>query len=513
MKRTFPAGTPGAAFAETSRAAALAAVLVLALASALSMAGCASAPAVPQWTLKTPEPDAADTFFTGSGTGKTAAEALGDATSNLVASVMQYMGTQVTVQTSATAKASLDSYRADLTQVVSTEASGRLAGFRVKDKKLFADPKTGTSQAYILAAYSTAELSRERKRIQDLMQEKIDSVALPEREGDAFLADAKPQQAIRKYLEAAVAATAPGIENPRQKAERNLSKARSALAGLTLALEGPRAGEAGKAPREPFVATLRHSAQGIPVAGAAINLAVPRKLASGRIGARTETLTTDASGRITYMAGAPDFTGAGRVSASLELGAEMELAYSLPKEYAAFVTALENDAASKTADLDWMVASASRGKAFVTAILESDEKGNPASGRPGASGLQEALMAEGVAVSQAQVPADVIRASDDARVLAAARSAGSATGAGPGTGAAYRITYGVFGVVSVARDGAMFVATASGFLRTLDSATGALLHSAERTARAPGDSEATAARAALAALGRQVFGKELAGLQ
>ncbi|MGB4572828.1 MAG: hypothetical protein WBH97_08400, partial [Rectinemataceae bacterium] len=59
-------------------------------------------------------------------------------------------------------------------------------------------------------------------------------------------------------------------------------------------------------------------------------------------------------------------------------------------------------------------------------------------------------------------------------------------------------------------DGSMFIATASGGLKTLDLASGALLHSASRSAQGIGATEDSAGHAALASLGKNVFGMELA---
>lgn len=481
------------------------AAMALVAACVLGFTGCATAPQVPGWALKTPDPDSADTFFTGTGSGRTPAEALSNATNNLVASVMQYMGTSVNVQTTATAKASLDQYQADLTQVVSTEASGRLAGFRVKDKKLVQDGKTGTTQAFILAAYLTPELEKEKKRIADLSKERIDAVAVPEAAGDSLLAQGQLTEAVRKFLEAAVAATAPGVDNGRQKVERNIAKARAAVAAVSLTLEGPRSGRAGVAPQSGFAVTaaIEGSWGRRPAASTMITLSLPRLLASGRLGSRSESIATDSAGRIAYPAPVPDFVGTGKVSASLDLASAMELAYSLPKDYSALVTALESDIGAARADLEWKVVSAAQGIPLLVAVQELDDRGLPFAGRPGSNGLQDALRAEGFSVSQASLPEDAIAAQDDARVLQAARA--SVPAEGP-----HRVTYGLFRVDSVVRDGSNFIATASGSLRTLDIRTGAQLHSMTRSAQAAGSDAAGAARAALTALGKQVLARELA---
>ncbi|MGB4571629.1 MAG: hypothetical protein WBH97_02280, partial [Rectinemataceae bacterium] len=487
-----------------ARAAGIAAALIVMSGVVSCIMSCASGPAaIPSWTVHTPDPDAVNTFFTGSGTGRTAAEALENAQSNLVASVMQYMGTQVNVQTSATARASLDNYQAELIQSVSTESSGRLSGFRIKDKQVYADKKSGTVQAYILATYSTVELNKERTRMDDMAREKVDAVAVPETAGDSLFAEGRASQAVRKFLEAAIAATAPGVDNPRQKVERNLSKARAAVAALSLSIDGPSTGESGKTPEKPFsVLVLARSASLLPsspapaapsllsppspAADVAISLSLPRKLASGKIGSRTELLRSDRNGRVVYAASAPDFSGSTRVSAALDLQAELDLAYSLPKEYSAIVAALENDIASRTVDIDWKIVSAARGIPLAVAIFETDQRGYSLADRPMSGGLQEALRAAGFTVMQiASLSPAILLSGDDTAVLAAARAAGVPAFAA-------RITYGAANIDAVASDGSMFIATASGGLKTLDLASGALLHSASRSAQGIGATEDSA---------------------
>jgi hypothetical protein len=180
-----------------------------------------------------------------------------------------------------------------------------------------------------------------------------------------------------------------------------------------------------------------------------ITLSLPRLLASGRLGSRSESIATDSAGRIAYPAPVPDFVGTGKVSASLDLASAMELAYSLPKDYSALVTALESDIGAARADLEWKVVSAAQGIPLLVAVQELDDRGLPFAGRPGSNGLQDALRAEGFSVSQASLPEDAIAAQDDARVLQAARA--SVPAEGP-----HRVTYGLFRVDSVVRDGSNF---------------------------------------------------------
>jgi hypothetical protein len=205
----------------------------LALVAALA-SSCTSAPPVPEWVRKTPEPDAQYTYFTGSASAGDSATALNDATSSLIAGIMQYMGVSISVTSSAEARASLDDYQAQITQTVRTESTGRLAGFEVAEKYIWRDPKTGQYTAHVLARYATKELLKEKARLESLFLERIDAVAIPEEKGDAAASEGRLFDAIRSYAEAMSAAGGSDIENARIKLERNAKKASALAATLRL---------------------------------------------------------------------------------------------------------------------------------------------------------------------------------------------------------------------------------------------------------------------------------------
>lgn len=98
---------------------------IAALIAASVFLSCATAP---DWISRPPPPDSVNTWFVGSASGKDEAAAVNDATANLIAGIMQYMGIRVTVNTSAMAKASLESYTAEITQTVTMQSENRLAG-------------------------------------------------------------------------------------------------------------------------------------------------------------------------------------------------------------------------------------------------------------------------------------------------------------------------------------------------------------------------------------------------
>ncbi|TXT42006.1 MAG: hypothetical protein FD137_2379 [Spirochaetes bacterium] len=212
----------------------------LSLAAALLVGvSCATGQKAPSWVLSTPPADSANTYFVGSGPGPDPGSATVEATSNLIANIMQYIGVAVKVDTSATAKASLDSYSAEIRQTVETQSTNRLAGFKVLERYSSRDKATGRYVVHILASYATADLRKEKARIEGLFQEKIDAVAKPESEGDALAASGRVVDAATKYIEAMVAASGSDIDNAEIKVERNANKAREQISQLRFSFAGP----------------------------------------------------------------------------------------------------------------------------------------------------------------------------------------------------------------------------------------------------------------------------------
>jgi len=147
--------------------------------AALLLASCVSSPKAqtkaPDWALATPGADGTYTYFVGysSDPAGDAAKAAEGATANLLASIMNYIGVKITVDSSATAKASYDSYQAEIIQTVKTQSTNRLAGFLVKERHQIKDKKSGRITVYILASYLTKDLEAEKTRIQKLFQEQL----------------------------------------------------------------------------------------------------------------------------------------------------------------------------------------------------------------------------------------------------------------------------------------------------------------------------------------------------
>lgn len=469
------------------------------------MVSCATTPKVPDWVLSTPPADGTNTYFVGSSTGPDVGTATADATSTMIAGIMQYMGVSVKVSTSATAKASLDEYSASIRQTVETQATNRLAGFQVKQKFLQPEKESGKITVHILASYSTVELNKEKARIAALFKEKADAVAVPEADGDSLASQGRILDAVNRYFEAMAAASGSDIENAEIKLERNANKARAQLASLSLIVDKGRelSGTLGVVPAFPVdlqLITDRGGAKsGVP--GASLLVTYPRKMPNGKIGSRSQNIVTDTGGSARFTLPAPDFVGKSKISVQLDFSSALELLDKLGTKYDAVRSALEDEIFSKTAEIRYSVASAARSIPTALFVMDMDEKGNLSASGLAQSGLMEALSKEGFLVQALSLdPMLAVSGSGD-QILAAARKAAPA--------AVTRILYGVCKIESVRKDGAFFVVSAAGALKAADLVSGQMLYAADKTWQALGSDEAMARRNALRELGSKVFGADL----
>jgi len=486
-------------------------VLLATLAAMLMLASCVSSPDAkpglqpPAWALRTPAPDSTYTYFVGNssaGDGNVSV-ATDAATANLISSIMTYMGVKVSVDSSATAKATLDSYQADIVQTVRAESSGRIAGFQVKEKTLVKEA-SGAITVYILASYITTDLEKEKARIAATFKEREDAVAKPEAAGDSAVASGRWFDAVKSYVEAAVVASGSGIDNADVKMERNVNKARGVLAKLRFVrVDGPAAADLGKDYAKPFSAKLVYgegdAAPGIP--GAEVFAVYQRRQASGRVITKTERVLTDARGVAVFTPPAPDFVGKATFTFSLNLDSTRELLERIPAKYDAYVDAITDDLSRRSLSFEYVIASQAKTVPTGVAIVDLTDDGKPAATLVAQGGLFETLAKEKFKTGLAALDAALIVSMDDTRILSAAK-AQYASGLA-------RYIYGTARIESAVKDGSMWQATARMTVRCVEFATGIILYATEKTAIAVGTDEASARRAALLQVSRDAIAKDL----
>ncbi|TFG78715.1 MAG: hypothetical protein E4H20_12500, partial [Spirochaetales bacterium] len=427
--------------------------VVALLSTVLLSVSCVSAPkggdAPPEWALRVPPPDSTYTYFVGHASvkGGNLPLALDDASANLVANIMAFMGVKVSVDTSAVAKASLDSYQADIVQTVRSESSGRLSGFSVKENYQLKE-KSGAVTVYILASYVTADLNKEKARIAALFQEQQDAVAKPEAAGDSAVSAGRWFDAVKSYVEAAVAASGSDIDNADIKMERNVNKARTVLGKLSFVrIDAPATASLGKAYPKPFQARLVYgegaSAPGIP--GAEVYLVYQTRNAGGRTVSKTERGLTDARGIISFSPPEPNFVGKATFTFRLNLDSTRDLIDRLPQKFDVYVEALGSDMATRSLSFDYVIASEARNIATGVAILDLTDDGKVATTLVAQGGLFETLAKEKFKAGLAPLDTALLLSGDDTKILAAAKRQYSP--------ALVRFIYGTAKIETVAKDG------------------------------------------------------------
>jgi hypothetical protein len=482
-------------------------LVAVGLAATLVCASCASVPAkgkVPDWIFSNPEPDATNTYFVASASdsGGDIASATNDAAANLLASITQYIGVKVAVSSDAQAKATLDSYSANIESTVTSSSTNQVAGFTVKERYVQKDAKTKRITVYILASYITTDLESEKSRIQKAFQERIDAVGKPEAEGHSLESDGRVYEAVRKYIEAAVAASGSDIDNAELKLERNVNNARSALARLNFdasASSGYK-GLVGQVFPKPLAAKLV-SGEGVDaqgVAGAIVLVTYQRKAGSGLAG-KTESVMTDASGGISFTPPVPDFVGKARFTLKLDFQSSIELLDNLPEKYASYRDSLVEELRAKSLELPYEVISAAKSVPMAVAIVDIDENGQAQDGAKAQAGLIEALLREKFNVNGIAVTADALIALDESAAAEAAKAAGSYE----------RIAFGAARMTDVRKDGENYLATAKASVKVLDVASGRVLYQAERGVTGLGADEQSARASAYRELGLNTIAKDL----
>ena len=464
-----------------------------------------SASGAPDWVLNPPAPDGTNTYFVGyssAGSGDVV-KATDDASANLVASIMNYLGTRITVDSTAQAKATLDSYQADIVQTVKSESSGRLTGFSIKERYETKGPNDSIT-VYILAAYQTRELEREKARIAAVFQEQDDAVAKPEAAGDTAASSGRWFDAIRFYIEAAVAASGVNIDNADIKLERNVNKARAVLSRLRFVrVDAPTTAGLGQPVPQPFQARLVYgegdTAPAIP--GVEVFVAYQTRQASGRVINRTSREMSDQRGMISFSPPPPDFVGKQTVTFTINLDSARELLDKMPRKYDAYVDALSDDLSRRSIVFEYTVASQARNVNTGIAILDFGADGTPTATTVAQGGLMETLVRERFKASVASLDAAQIAAQDDNGILQTARVQFGSTLA--------RIIYGTAVVERTVQDGAMWQATARMSIRVLDLASGTVLYSTEKTAIMVASDKNQASRSALLQVARDTVAKDL----
>ena len=479
----------------------------MALGFAILAAACVTGPqatkaspkeAPPQWVRTPPAEDDQFMYFTGSGSDASGnlPKAEEAARIELIDSIMRFIGVEVTAQTTATAKSSLDSFQSDMTQTLTSTSSGRISGLEVTER--WTEPKDKAVTLYLLARYKKADLSKEKKRLEDLGREKVEAVSGPEREAKELESDGRFYQAAVKYIEAAAAAYKSDIDNARLKFERNVTSAREALQRLNLVkVNDNLTAFVGEPFPEPFTVKVT-SGSGAPAAaeGVPVKFSFKEMKTNGKKSVRSETQKSDPQGLARFAHPAPEFVGAETVIAAVDLGDALQTLDSAPKELQDQVESLETAALAKK--VTFALESVSKARVIPTgvALFELDASGNAIALTDGASGLLESLTRSSFQVRSLDVDLNSVLGRPDAQIIALLRkSYGSQVG---------RAIYGTARIANHEQDGSTVIITVSGSVKVVDLLEEKVLLTVNRTKRAQGSNATTALSAAFKSLGEEM---------
>jgi len=192
-------------------------------------AGGAGSQSPPDWIGTPPAANATSTFFTGAGTSKEGDQAKAEeiARGALIDEIMRYLGVKITAQTTATARASVDSFQSEVRQQLTQTGSGNIAGLQIAGK--YVEKRANGLTVYLLAKYSTTDLAKEKRRLEEVFREQVEAVSGPEKEAQDLEAAGSFYAAAARYLDAAAAASKSGIDNAKIKFERVINSAKAAL--------------------------------------------------------------------------------------------------------------------------------------------------------------------------------------------------------------------------------------------------------------------------------------------
>jgi hypothetical protein len=380
----------------------------------LLLSGCASGPDTgqeaaappPDWVLNPPESDDQYVYFTGSGTSSSGslAQAEEAARGAVLDEIMRYLGVRITAETTATARASLDNFQTDVVQQLTSRSSGRVTGLEISEK--WQVEQAGGLTLYLLARYNKTDLMKEKRRLEEVFQEKIEAVSGPELEAQQLESRGQLYQAAIRYLDAASAAFKSDLENAEIKFERNINQASAAIRQIGIVkLNDNLEVYMGREFNEPFRAkVVNGSTDADPgVAGASVRVVYKIMRDSGRPAVRTETVKTDAEGVVSFQAPAPNFVGKEQITMSLDVSDALESLLDVPDNLYNQVEGFEQLVLSKKVSFSFESQSMASRISTGVAVFDLDASGNPIALTETSAGLLEKLGQAGFQVNNLPV--------------------------------------------------------------------------------------------------------------
>ena len=484
-----------------SIAAALAAVVMVACTSSAqtSKKQAAKTETPPAWVLNPPEPDAQYMYFVGSGESRSGSMPEGEefARGALIDEIMRYLGVRISSETTATAKASLESYQADVVQTLKSTSAGRVVGLEIAER--WVNQREGRVGVYLLARYNKGELAKEKRRLEEIFREKVEAVSGPEREGRELEGRGELYQAALRYLEAAAAASKSELENAELKFERNMNQAREAVRriGLVKLNDNLKVYVGQDFPAGFLLKVVAGAGPADPgIAGAPLRVSYKEVKASGKASTRSQLVKSGESGEVSFLPPAPEFVGAETLTMALDLGEALEALQEVPDRLYAQVEAMEELARTKSVRFGYESLSLAGTIPTGIAVFDLDATGNPLSLTETSSGLLGELGRAGFKVVALPVEAPAVAGRPDAKVIAALASGYQ--------GQVERAIFGTARIADTVQEGQTIIIQVSGSVKVVELATGKVLLAVNKSKRAQGSNVAAALSTAFKKLGEDL---------
>jgi hypothetical protein len=470
--------------------------------------GCASGPAVveepaaetpPEWVLNPPESDDQYVYFTGSGTSSSGslAEAEEAARGGVLDEIMRYLGVRITSETTATARASVDDFQTDVVQQLTSRSSGRVTGLEIAEK--WQVEQAGGLTLYLLARYNKTDLAREKRRLEEVFQEKIEAISGPELEAQQLQSQGQLYRAAVRYLDAASAAFKSDLENVEIRFERNINQASDAIRSIGLVkLNDNLSTFMGQEFEEPFRAKVVNgsTADDPGVEGASVRVTYKVMRSSGRPAVRTETLKTDADGFVSFQAPAPNFVGKEQLTMSLDISDALESLFDVPDELYSQVEGFEQLVLNKKIAFSFESESMASRISTGVAVFDLDASGNPIALTETSAGLLEKLGQAGFQVNNLPVAVTNVAGRPSAQV---ARFLDNNFGA--------QVERAIFGTAKISdhsQDRDTVIIQVSGTVTVVELASGKTLLTVNKSKRAQGTNASAALSTAFKKLGEDI---------
>ena len=480
----------------------------LCLATVVTFVGCASGTTssaeVPSWVLGPPLGDKLYEYFVGSGSDQSgdAPSAEKQATNSLLAEVVRFLGVRVNATSTATARSSLDSFRADVIEQVHQSGEARIKGFDVVDR--YIQRRNNSVAVYILARYNRQDLIAEQSRLAALFHEQVEAIAGPERDGDQLLAAGDVYQAVQKYIEAASAAAASRLENAGIQFRRAINKATDALSKLIVRkLNDNLIATIAQPFAEDFLARAEVSGGGsiTPVAALPLEVSYETRRGNGNVGIDRAVIRTDRSGVARFTHPIPSMVGSTTLTMRVDFESSIRILDALPASDQILVDGLRQAISSQRLSYSYTVVSRAKAIPLSVVVLDTDIAGNSTGRSDTAAGIEQALTQAGFTIPALQFNAQKLSGQSDAEIIAELRNAVAQSGD-------RRVAYGTVAIEEFNEtDG--YIVKVGGTVKVADLASGRILFTQTLSTRSRADNASTAISAAFGSIGR-TFGKDIA---